>query len=141
MIVSYSAWFQLGQLFASVTLKARADTHPLDFRMPIYTQFGMIGIAVLIFLILPETPWWLARKQKLDKARKVLTFMSKGIEGYHVEEELAVILHSIASEEQKRAAMPSKFAMLKNMDMFRGLDLKRFLIGAWPKVRAYRALG
>lgn len=56
MIVAYSAWFNLGQLMASTTLKVRADYDRFDYKTPIYTQFGMIGVAYLITFFLPESP-------------------------------------------------------------------------------------
>lgn len=56
MIVSYSAWFNVGQLFASIALKVSADYKPLDYLGPIYTQFGLIGPALIITVFLPESP-------------------------------------------------------------------------------------
>lgn len=41
---------------SNVTLKAVGDTHPLDWKTPIYTQFGMIGASIVIFFFLPESP-------------------------------------------------------------------------------------
>lgn len=51
-----SRWWNVGNLLASVVLKARANTHPLDYKTSIYVQFGMIGLSTLIFIFLPETP-------------------------------------------------------------------------------------
>lgn len=54
-IYSLPRWFALGNLMSNVTLKAMADTHPLDWKTPIYTQFGMIGASIIIFAFLPES--------------------------------------------------------------------------------------
>jgi hypothetical protein len=48
----------------------------------------MVGVMLIIFILLPETPWWLAGKGKLDKAAKVLLGYSGHIEGYNVEEKI-----------------------------------------------------
>jgi len=40
---------------SNVTLKAMADTRPDDWKTPIYTQFGMIGASIIIFVFLPES--------------------------------------------------------------------------------------
>jgi SP family general alpha glucoside:H+ symporter-like MFS transporter len=42
----------------------------------------------IVFALLPETPWWLASKGKLDKARKVLQLCNGGVEGYDIEEQI-----------------------------------------------------
>lgn len=150
-------WFALGQLAASIALKARADVAPLDYLTPIYTQFGMIGVALIITVFVPESPCeysdlalekkllqsrillkflgWLVRKGKLDKARKVLAFVNKGVPGYNLEEEIAVMSHTIEAESEKRSAKISQFAV------FKGLNLKRFFIGAWPKILQQVSLG
>lgn len=46
----------------------------------------MVGVMLIIFLLLPESPWWLAGKGRIDKAAKVLSLCNKDIEGYNVHE-------------------------------------------------------
>lgn len=46
----------------------------------------MIGIMLVIFVSIPETPWWLASKGKLDSAAKVLSRYNGHVEGYNVHE-------------------------------------------------------
>lgn len=46
----------------------------------------MIGVMFIIFVFIPETPWWLASKEKLDKAAKVLLRYNGHIEDYNVDE-------------------------------------------------------
>jgi SP family general alpha glucoside:H+ symporter-like MFS transporter len=48
----------------------------------------------IVFALLPETPWWLASKGKLDKARKVLQLCNGGVEGYDIEEQIVRFPHS-----------------------------------------------
>jgi len=56
LLVAYSMWFTFGGLMASIGLKAQADTHPLNWKTPVYTQFAMIGVSIIIFVFLPESP-------------------------------------------------------------------------------------
>lgn len=56
LLVAYSLWFSLGGLMASIGLKAQADKHPLNWKTPIYTQYAMLGLSLLIFAFLPESP-------------------------------------------------------------------------------------
>lgn len=108
------SWFVVGQIFASVALKQISARDPYEFRIPIYTQvrtspsyhlktqlkidffakWAMIGAIALIFLALPESPWWLVSKGKIDKAAKVLTFCNGKVDGYDVQEQLVrSVLH------------------------------------------------
>lgn len=48
----------------------------------------MIGVMLIIFLLLPESPWWLAGKDKLDKAEKILLKYNGHIEGYNVHDNI-----------------------------------------------------
>jgi hypothetical protein len=48
----------------------------------------MIGVILIIFLFLPESPWWLASKGKTDQAAKVLRLCYGRVEGYDVQEQI-----------------------------------------------------
>lgn len=48
----------------------------------------MIGVILIIFLLIPESPWWLASKGKTDKAAKVLHLCFSGVEGYDVDQQI-----------------------------------------------------
>lgn len=50
------SWFVVGQLMAPVALQRLNKTHPYDFRVAIYTQWGMLGLLFVIFLWIPESP-------------------------------------------------------------------------------------
>ncbi|WWD10134.1 hypothetical protein V865_008268 [Kwoniella europaea PYCC6329] len=130
LIVAYSLWFSLGGLMSSVALKVRADSHPYDYKTIIYTQFGMLGLGMIIFVFLPESPWWLVSKGKLDKARNVLVKKFQNVPEYDIDGELAIIAATI--ERQRQWDMES--AAEGPWAIFKGLNGKRFLIGSWPKV-------
>lgn len=48
----------------------------------------MVGAIAIIFLLLPESPWWLVSKGKIDEAAKVLKFCNGKVEGYDFQEQL-----------------------------------------------------
>jgi hypothetical protein len=83
-----SSWFVIGQLFASVALNRLNATDPYDFRTPIYTQWAMVGIAGIIFVLIPESPWWLIGKDRFEKAEKVLTMCNGRVEGYDTHQQI-----------------------------------------------------
>lgn len=64
---------------SNVTLKAMADTNPTDWKTPIYTQFGMIGASIIIFVFLPESACTLPYLPSTLKVESlVLTGISQG---------------------------------------------------------------
>jgi hypothetical protein len=54
----------------------------------------------IVFVLLPETPWWLASKGKLDKAAKVLQFCNGNIRGYDVQEQMVRLPHGPSSQKE-----------------------------------------
>ncbi|THZ27107.1 general substrate transporter [Aureobasidium pullulans] len=129
-INAYTFWFVLGQLFASVALNRLHISAPYDFRTPIYSQWTMIGVSAIIFVFLPETPWYLVSKGKLDQAKKVLTKMHGRKQGYDSQEQVDLMMSTIASE---RAAAEQN-SELGPWAVFQGKNLLRFIIAAWPKI-------
>lgn len=130
LVVAYSLWFTAGGLFGAVALKARSKTHPEDYKNMIYTQFAMVGLSAVAFFFLPESPWWLVSKGKNVQAKKILTMKFSGVPQYDIDTELAIIEATIEDQRafDKLSKAEGPLAMLK------GLNLKRFLIGSFPKV-------
>lgn len=48
----------------------------------------MVGLIAAIFLVIPESPWWLASQGKIDKAAKVLNWFNGKVDGYSVDEQI-----------------------------------------------------
>ncbi|KAF7595497.1 hypothetical protein BBP40_005833 [Aspergillus hancockii] len=129
-INAYSFWFVLGQIFASVALNRLNAAKPLDFRTPIYTQWAMVGVTIIIFILVPETPWWLVSKGKLDHASKVLQRYNGQVEGYDVAEQIEIMSATVVEERRiaERDSQEGPWAV------FQGRNLIRFLIAGWPKI-------
>lgn len=53
-----------------------------------YLQWVMVGISIIIFIFLPESPWWLASNDNADKAAKVLKTIHGNTEGYDIPEQI-----------------------------------------------------
>ncbi|KAL4897129.1 general substrate transporter [Aspergillus ambiguus] len=129
-INAYSFWFVVGQLFASVALNQLNASDPLDFRTPIYTQWAMIGVIIVIFVFIPETPWWLASKGKLDQTAKVLWRCNGGVEGYDIQEQIVIMTTTIQEERQ----IAKENSQEGPWSVFYGRNFLRFIIAAWPKI-------
>lgn len=128
-INAYSFWFIMGQLFASVALYELKAVDPLNYKTPIYSQWPMVGLIGIIFAFVPETPWWLVSKGKLDEATKVLQMCNGGVEGYDVQEQIEVMAATVMIERQT-AELNSEIG---TWAVFRGRNLLRFFISGWPK--------
>lgn len=115
---------------SSVALQRLNKLHPYDFRLAIYTQWGMIGGLAIVYCLLPESPWWLVGKSKVDKARKTLLRLKGGVPGYDVDDELAVMQNTIA-EQRHRAGESGQIPLRR---IFMGLNGKRLIIALWPKL-------
>ncbi|WWD01055.1 hypothetical protein V866_007993 [Kwoniella sp. B9012] len=126
-INAYTFWFCLGQLLAGVALNKLQTGH---FKTAIYTQWGMIGVMGIIFVLLPESPWWLVSKGKLDKTSKVLQRYYGHIEGYNVSDEVAIMTATIEAEKQTAAREGQE----GHWAVFQGRNLLRLIIAAWPKI-------
>ena len=51
------SWYVLSEIFAPLALRQLAIQDPFEFRIPILTQWGMLGGMLLInIFILPESP-------------------------------------------------------------------------------------
>ncbi|KFX94393.1 hypothetical protein V490_04370 [Pseudogymnoascus sp. VKM F-3557] len=129
-INAYSFWFVIGQLFASVALYELKKVDPTNYKTPIYTQWPMVGLIGIIFVFLPESPWWLASKGKLDETAKALHFLHGRFEGYDVQEQIEVMTATVIIERQT-AELNEEVGMWA---VFQGRNLLRFLISGWPKI-------
>lgn len=48
----------------------------------------MVGLSGIIFVAIPESPWWLVGKDRHEKALKVLHLCNGTVEGYDVQEQI-----------------------------------------------------
>lgn len=58
LLMSYSLWFTVGQFMAPVALQVLSQTDRHDWLTPIYTQWAQIGLMIIIYLLVPESPAW-----------------------------------------------------------------------------------
>ena len=56
MVLAYGFWNTIGKFFAPLVLTLVQATNPLNYKAPILTQWGFLGIMLPIFIWLPETP-------------------------------------------------------------------------------------
>jgi MFS family permease len=128
LLSAFSLSFALGQFFSAVGQQILVKTSPLEFRRAFYSEFVILGLWLLVLVTLPESPYWLSRKGKHDKARRALQRLIGNVEGYDVELEYSVIQQEVENSIAFTASQGSSdwAAMRKPVNM------KRTLIAALP---------
>lgn len=127
LLMCYSFWFTLGQFFAPVALKVLADWDPQNYLTPIYTQWSQIGLMLIVYLVVPESPTWCVNAGKLDRARSALRTLHRGIERYDEEQHVQLLVLAIEHER----AVAAEQRREKWYAIFRGTDGLRTVIALW----------
>jgi hypothetical protein len=93
-----------------MALKVIADNQPHNFRLAIYTEWAVIvsahsipadtqGIMAIIYVLIPETPYWCAARGEHERGRKTVQFLNGGIEGYDVDFHYDLIRRAVEKEQ------------------------------------------
>ena len=53
------------------------------------------GAALVVWFVVPESPRWLCEKGNHEKARKILTSINGGVQGYDVDREYSIIQREV----------------------------------------------
>ncbi|KAF5510423.1 Major facilitator-type transporter ecdC [Colletotrichum siamense] len=108
----------LGQLLSNAVVKAFGErSDRWAYRGPFATQLFFALFLIVFLPFAPETPWYLARKNKLEQAKKSLQKLYGA--GYDVDSKLAGIMATIEEEAL------NKSSELGFMDCFKGTNRLR----------------
>lgn len=123
ILMTYNLWWTVGQLFTYIALEVLSHQHPKSWLIPVYTQWTHVGLMAIIYFFLPESPAWAVATGHMNRARKSLTSLYRGVEGFDVEHQLQV-LKLLADHEAEVAALQLQerwWAIFKGVDGFRTL--------------------
>ncbi|RHZ58053.1 hypothetical protein CDV55_105909 [Aspergillus turcosus] len=130
LLMAYSFWWTLGSFFAQVALQHLSRSDPTDYLTPIYTQCAHLGVMLLIYLVVPESPAWCVSAGKLDRAKKELLKLHRGVPGYDADHQLQVLV--LAVEHERAVAIEQRRE--KWYAIFRGTDGLRTVISLWTNL-------
>ena len=127
VIASYMGFNYFGSFFASVS--AFASTHAFSdarqYHVPMGLMFIAPGICLAFCWALPESPRWLVRKGKMDKAIRALYRLNGSKAGYSPEEEARLLKESVDADTKTEG---------KWKDVFKGTN-KVCFPPLWPQGR------
>lgn len=127
LLMSYNFWFGLGVFFAPVALEVLSQSKPDNWLIPVYTQWGHIGLMLLIYLIIPESPAWCVNRGKHERAKKSLRWLHMDIKDYNLEQQFQLLVLAVNHEvEVARAQKKEKWYAI-----FLGVDGLRTVIAMW----------
>jgi SP family general alpha glucoside:H+ symporter-like MFS transporter len=56
LLLFYSVWYGLGQLFSTIALKVMSVRNPNDYLTVIYCEWAVLGVMGLVYAFIPESP-------------------------------------------------------------------------------------
>ncbi|OXC65393.1 hypothetical protein AYX13_05523 [Cryptococcus neoformans] len=127
LLMLYNFWFSLGSFFAPVALQVMYKTHPENYKTPIYTQWGHIGLMFVIYLLLPESPAWCATRGLEEKAKKNMRRIYRGVTDFDVDVQYEGLVRAVQHEE----AVAAEYRRLSWYNIFRGVDGFRTIVSTW----------
>ncbi|TEA12032.1 MFS transporter fmqE [Colletotrichum sidae] len=130
LLVCYSFWWTLGSFLTHVALQSMSKRSPYNWLTPVYTQWAQVGFMIVIYVILPESPVWLATVGREEKAKECLRWLHRGVEGYDVDHQYSLITLSL--EHERAVASDQRKESWTNI--FRGTDGRRTLTALWTVV-------
>lgn len=107
----------IGGIIVAVMMQQLNQKHPDEYLPGMRILWGPIGIMIVFWLFIPESPWFHARRGNKDKAMKAMKQLYGNVEGYDYEEEFAIITRTIEHEKQVLREPP------KYSHIFKGLNL------------------
>lgn len=119
MVVFQAVWSQAGGIIVAVMMQQLNQKYPDNYLLAMRVLWAPIGLMILLWMWVPESPWFHARRGNKEAAMKCMRQLYGGIEGYDFEEEYGIIERAI-EHENTVLSEPPKFA-----HVFKGLNLRR----------------
>lgn len=121
-IIPFFPVFQLvGQIIGAIIIQIQMDVDgPSSYRVTFATQFAFSVVPLIVSFLLPESPVWLLRKNKVERARRNNQRLeyNKRIPNAHI---LSFDkLQKTIAEEKRKSGQDVKYT-----DCFRGTDFRR----------------
>ncbi|PYH87219.1 maltose permease [Aspergillus uvarum CBS 121591] len=127
----FQFWIIIGQLIATCVLEGTSHVGDAwSWKGAVVSQFGPAALCVGIFvLFVPESPYYLVSKDRMDDARKALARL-RVADHIALDEELSHIQETLLHE--RRAQQSASSVPIR--ECFQGTNLRRTLLACLPVV-------
>ncbi|EKG12548.1 General substrate transporter [Macrophomina phaseolina MS6] len=135
MVLAYGFWNAFGKFLPPLVLTLVQAEDPLNYKVPILTQWGFLGLMLPILIWLPETAAYYAIRGQDDKGKATLRRVNGGVPGYNIEAEYAIIRNTTLEElHRQQELQPQGWRQLLDsyLEVFRGPNARRTLGAALP---------
>jgi MFS family permease len=126
-IMCYSMWWVTGQFFAPVALQSLSKSNPGNWLTPVYTQWGHIGLMLVVFLVVPESPSWYILRGKGELAKKSLRLIYWHVDGVDIDHQYNLLSININHEREVAEKQQGE----SWYEIFRGTNRIRTIISFW----------
>ena len=107
----------IGALVCSVMMQQLNQTHPDDYLIAMRILWAPIGLMILCWVFIPESPWFHARRGNKTQALKAMRQLYGDVAGYDFEEEYGIIARTIEHEKEQLVETPSYIHVFKGLNL------------------------
>lgn len=91
--------------------------HPDDYLLAMRLLWIPVGLMIIFWVFVPESPWFHARHGNKEKALKAMKQLYGNVEGYDFEEEYGIIERTIEHEREVLQEAPSYVHIFKGVNL------------------------
>jgi MFS transporter, SP family, general alpha glucoside:H+ symporter len=91
--------------------------HPDNYLLAMRVIWAPVGLMIVCWVFIPESPWFHGRRGNKEKAIKTMKQLYGGVEGFDFEEEYGIIERTIKHERELLQESP------RYVHVFKGLNL------------------
>ncbi|VUC26714.1 unnamed protein product [Clonostachys rosea] len=130
LLMCYSLWWTAGSFFAYIALQTMARKDPYNWLRPVLTQWAQVGLMLIIYIFLPESPAWCGTKGDTERGKKALRRTHSGVDGYDVDYQYQILCLAVEHEkaiaaEQHRESWTA---------IFKGVNGFRTVVSLWTNM-------
>lgn len=130
LLMCYSFWWTVGSFCSYVALQRMAAKKPYHWLEPVYTQWAQVGLMLIIYLFLPESPAWCVTANQIDRAKRELRKLNGNVPGYDIDEQVNILVLAVEHERDVAAEQRREHWTA----IFRGTDGMRTLVSLWTNL-------
>ncbi|CAK7228866.1 hypothetical protein SCUCBS95973_007026 [Sporothrix curviconia] len=123
MVTFQLLWNNVGSIIISAMMQQLNKKHPDEYLPAMRILWAPIGLMLVCWMFVPESPWFYARHGRRDAALAAMRKLYGGVPGYDFEAEYSIIARTI--ELERVHLQEATRGGPRYVDLFRGANLRR----------------